>query len=268
MPFKIADVQALEILDSRARPTLSVTLSLADGTRARAGVPSGASTGSGEAVELRDGDPHRYGGAGVTRAVGNVNGEISEALRDRVFETLADLDQLLIELDGTANKARLGANAIVGVSVAAARAIALHRDIPLWQHLTPDGVTPRLPVPHFNVLNGGAHAANRLDFQEFMIAPLGAPTLTEAVRTGAEVYTALRRNLATAGHNTGLGDEGGFAPEIAEPEYALRLLVAAIRDAGYEPGTSGVAIALDPAATGFRQPDGTYLINGQTHTTD
>jgi len=268
MPFNIAHIQALEILDSRARPTLSVTLDLDDGTRARAGVPSGASTGSGEAVELRDGDPHRYGGAGVTRAVGNVNGEISEALRGRAFETLADLDQVLIDLDGTTNKARLGANAIVGVSIAAARAIALHRDIPLWQHLTPPGVTPRLPVPHFNVLNGGAHAANRLDFQEFMIAPLGAPSMPEAVRTGAEVYTALRRNLADAGHNTGLGDEGGFAPEIAEPEYALRLLVSAIRDAGYEPGTSGVAIALDPAATGFRQPDGTYLINGQTHTTD
>jgi enolase len=268
MPFKIAHVQAIEILDSRARPTLSVILGLGDGTRARAGVPSGASTGSGEAVELRDGDPHRYGGAGVTRAVGNVNGEICEILRGRVFETLADLDHALIELDGTANKARLGANAIVGVSIAAARALALHSNTPLWHYLTPDGVTPRLPVPHFNVLNGGAHAANRLDFQEFMIAPLGAPTLSESVRAGAEVYSALRRSLAAAGHNTGLGDEGGFAPEIAEPEDALRIIVGAIRDAGYEPGIGGVAIALDPAATGFRQPDGTYLINGRTHTSD
>ena len=268
MPFKIADVQAMEILDSRARPTLSVVLTLADGTSARAGVPSGASTGSGEAVELRDGDPHRYGGAGVTRAVGNVNGEIGKALSGRVFDTLADLDHTLIDLDGTANKARLGANAIVGVSIAAARARALHRDIPLWRELNPDGVAARLPVPHFNVLNGGAHAANKLDFQEFMIAPLGAPTLAEAVRAGAEVYAALRRDLAAAGHNTGLGDEGGFAPEVADPEYALQLLVSAIRDAGYEPGVDGVAIALDPAATGFRQADGSYLVNGRSFTTD
>ena len=268
MPFKIADVQAMEILDSRARPTLSVVLTLADGTSARAGVPSGASTGSGEAVELRDGDPHRYRGAGVTRAVGNVNGEICKALSGRVFDTLADLDHTLIDLDGTANKARLGANAIVGVSIAAARARALHRDVPLWRELNPDGVAASLPVPHFNVLNGGAHAANKLDFQEFMIAPLGAPTLAEAVRAGAEVYAALRRDLAAAGHNTGLGDEGGFAPEVADAEYALQLLVSAIRDAGYEPGVDGVAIALDPAATGFRQADGSYLVDGRSFSTD
>ena len=145
---------------------------------------------------------------------------------------------------------------------------ALHRDIPLWRELNPDGVAARLPVPHFNVLNGGAHAANKLDFQEFMIAPLGAPTLAEAVRAGAEVYAALRRDLAAAGHNTGLGDEGGFAPEVAEPEYALQLLVSAIRDAGYEPGVDGVAIALDPAATGFRQADGSYLVDGRSFSTD
>jgi enolase len=267
MPFKIVNVQAMEILDSRARPTLSVTLTLGDGIRASAGVPSGASTGSGEAVELRDGDPERYGGAGVLGAVGNVNGEIREALRNRVFDTLAELDHTLIALDGTENKARLGANAIVGISIAAARAHALQHNIALWQHLAPEGVPPRLPIPHFNVLNGGAHAANKLDFQEFMIAPLGAPSLPEAIRAGAEVYTALRRALAAAGHNTGLGDEGGFAPEVVEPEYALRLLTSAIQDAGYEPGTRGIAIALDPAATSFHQKDGTYLINGVTHTT-
>jgi enolase len=266
MPFEIANLEATEILDSRARPTLTVTLTLAGGARARAGVPSGASTGSGEAVELRDLDPDRYGGAGVLTAVGNVNGEIHDALRGKVFDTLADLDRALIDLDATPNKARLGANAIVGISIAAARALAQQHDTDLWRHLTPEGVTPRLPVPHFNVLNGGAHAANKLDFQEFMIAPLGAPNLPEAIRAGAEVYTALRKALAAAGHNTGLGDEGGFAPEVAEPEYALRLLVSAIHDAGYRPGTDGVAIALDPAATGFHQHDGTYLVNGVTHT--
>jgi enolase len=266
--FKIANLQAMEILDSRGRPTLSVVLTLADGARARAGVPSGASTGSGEAVELRDGDLARYGGAGVTRAVGNVNGEIIDAVRNRLFGNLAELDHALIELDGTENKARLGANAIVGVSIAAAQALALRRNVPLWESLAPEGVSPRVPVPHFNVLNGGAHAANRLDFQEFMIAPLGAPDLPSAVRAGAEVYTALRRSLASAGHSTGLGDEGGFAPEVAEPEYALRLLVSAIHDAGYEPGMNGVAIALDPAATTFRQQDGTYLVNGVSHTSE
>jgi enolase len=195
-----------------------------------------------------------------------VNGEINEALSGRVFDSLADLDHTLIDLDGTENKARLGANAIVGVSIAAARAFALQRNTLLWRELNPDGVAARLPVPHFNVLNGGAHAANKLDFQEFMIAPLGAPTFAEGVRAGAEVYAALRRDLAAAGHDTGLGDEGGFAPEVAEPEYALHLLVSAIRDAGYEPGVDGVAIALDPAATGFRQADGGYLINGRLHT--
>jgi enolase len=266
--FHVAHLQALEVLDSRGRPTLAVSLELSDGTQARAGVPSGASTGTREAVELRDGDPQRYGGAGVTRAVANVNGEIHDALRDHPFAGLADLDQALIELDGTENKSRLGANALVGVSIAAARALALSQGTPLWRSLNPDGVAPRLPVPHLNVLNGGAHAANKLDFQEFMIAPLGAPSLPEAVRAGAEVYAALRRDLAAAGHSTGLGDEGGFAPDVAEPEYALRLLVSAIRDAGYQAGRDGVAIALDPAASTFRQADGSYLVNGQTLTSD
>lgn len=263
MGVTASGVKAVEILDSRGNPTLAVTVTLGDGTSARAGVPSGASTGSREAVELRDGDPARFGGKGVLGAVGAVNGEIAEALRGRTFADLAELDHTLIELDGTENKARLGANAIVGVSMAVARAIALAAGVPLWRSLNPEGVTPRLPVPHFNVLNGGAHAPNKLDFQEFMVAPIGAPTMAEAVRAGAEVYTALRKLLAGKGFATGLGDEGGFAPEIDEPEEVLRLIVAAINQAGYRPGREGVAIALDPAASEFFR-DGSYHVAGET----
>ena len=228
MPVKITSVRAVEILDPRARPTLAVTVTLTDGTQLRAGVPSGASTGTREAVELRDGDPARYRGQGVLRAVGNVNGEIQQALAGREFATLADLDQVLINLDGTDTKSRLGANAIVGVSIAAARAFAAAAGVPLWRYLVADAVVPRLPVPHFNVLNGGVHAPNALDFQEFMIAPVGAATFAEAARAGAEVYAALRSRLARAGHHTGLGDEGGFAPDITHPEDVLAELVAAI----------------------------------------
>ena len=168
----------------------------------------------------------------------------------------------MIDLDGTPNKARLGANALVGVSMALARALAASEGMPLWRWLMPDGVTPCLPVPHFNVLNGGVHAPNELDFQEFMVAPLGAPSMAEAVRAGAEVYGALRRELADRKLSTGLGDEGGFAPEISEPEEVLRLLVAAITDAGYQPGPEGISIALDLAASEFRQADGRYLVSG------
>ena len=263
MGVTASGVKAVEILDSRGNPTLAVTVTLGDGTSARAGVPSGASTGSREAVELRDGDPARFGGKGVLGAVGAVNGEIAEALSGRTFADLAELDHTLIELDGTENKARLGANAIVGVSMAAARAIALAAGVPLWRSLNPEGVTPRLPVPHFNVLNGGVHAPNKLDFQEFMVAPIGAPTMAEAVRAGAEVYTALRKLLAGKGFATGLGDEGGFAPEIDEPEEVLRLIVAAINQAGYRPGREGVAIALDPAASEFFR-GGSYHVAGET----
>ncbi len=177
---------------------------------------------------------------------------------------LADADQAMIDLDGTANKSRLGANAIVGVSIALARALAAGDGIPLWRWLAPDGVTPSLPVPHFNVLNGGVHAPNPLDFQEFMVAPLGAPSLAEAVRAGAEVYAALRRELADRKLSTGLGDEGGFAPEITEPEEVLRLLVLAITNAGYQPGPDGVSIGLDLAASEFRQANGTYLVAGDS----
>ncbi|MFI6243162.1 phosphopyruvate hydratase [Micromonospora sp. NPDC050795] len=262
MGLRIASVRAVEILDSRGRPTLSVTLNTADGHSVWAGVPSGASTGSGEAVELRDGDKDRYGGKGVLTAVGHVSTEISDALAGRDFTDLAALDEALVDLDGTENKSRLGANAIVGVSMAAARAFAQLAGVPLWRYLTPDGVQPRLPVPHFNVVNGGAHAPNRLDFQEFMIAPVGAPTLAEAVRAGAEVYAALRARLAEAGFATGLGDEGGFAPDIVQPEQVLDTLVAAIGDAGYTAGRDAVAIALDPAASEFHR-DGRYHVAGE-----
>ena len=261
--FNVSELSALEILDSRGRPTLAVTATLADGTTARAGVPSGASTGSREAVELRDGDKSRYAGLAVLSAAANVNGEICDLLRGRSWPSLAEADQAVIDLDGTPNKARLGANATVGVSMALARALAGSAKTPLWRWLAPDGVTPSLPVPHFNVVNGGAHASNDLDFQEFMIAPLGAPSMADAVRAGAEVYAALRRELGSRKLSTGLGDEGGFAPELSEPEEVLRLLVTAIGDAGYIAGPDGVSIALDPAASEFRQPDGRYRVAGE-----
>jgi len=230
-------------------------------------VPSGASTGSREAVELRDGDKSRFGGSGVLLAVANVNGEIADLLRSRPWDSLADADQAMIGLDGSPNKRRLGANALVGVSMALARSLASSAGMPLWRWLTPRDVAASLPVPHFNVLNGGVHAPNDLDFQEFMIAPLGAPSMGEAVRAGAEVYAALRRGLDGRRLSTGLGDEGGFAPEITEPEEALSLLVEAIGDAGYTAGTDGVSIALDLAASEFRQEDGRYLVAGDALST-
>jgi enolase len=260
--FDVVDLSALEILDSRGRPTLAVTVRLSDGTSARAGVPSGASTGSREAVERRDGDPGRYEGKGVLGAVASVNTEIRDLLLGRSWASLTEADLTMIELDGTADKSRLGANATVGTSMALARALAASAGLPLWQWITRDGVQPSLPVPHFNVLNGGVHAPNSLDFQEFMIAPTGAPSMAEAVRAGAEVYGALRRELSERKLSTGLGDEGGFAPEIAEPEEVLHLLVEAISAAGYRAGTEGVSIALDLAASEFRQPDGRYRVAG------
>jgi len=260
---QVTDVDALEILDSRGRPTLQVTVALTDGTRGVAGVPSGASTGSREAVERRDGDKSRYRGLGVLGAVGAVQGEIADRLRGQGWRDLGEIDAALIELDGTPNKERLGANALVGTSMACARALAAAEGRELWDWLNPAGVQPRLPVPHFNVINGGVHAPNPLDFQEFMIAPLGAGSFPEAVRAGAEVYAALRSLLAGQGHATGLGDEGGFAPQLAEPEGVLSLLAAAIGDAGYVAGRDGVAIALDPAASEFRGDDGRYHVAGQ-----
>jgi enolase 1/2/3 len=260
---QISRVDALEILDSRGRPTLQVAVMLAGGARGVAGVPSGASTGSKEATERRDGDRSRYCGLGVLDAVGAVRGEIADLLCSRSWHDLAEIDAALIELDGTPGKARLGANAIVGVSMACARALSSAEGRELWQWLTPPGVEPRMPVPHFNVINGGAHARNPLDFQEFMIAPLGASSLSAAVRAGAEVYGALRGLLAAQRHGTGLGDEGGFAPQLSEPEGVLDLLCVAIDEAGYIAGPGGVAIALDPASSEFRGSDGCYAVGGQ-----
>jgi enolase len=265
--YRIEWVKALEILDSRGRPTVQVSVGLGGGVVGTAGVPSGASTGTKEAVELRDGDPDRYGGAGVQRAVMVVEGEIAERMRAEAWESLADVDRALIALDGTDDKGRLGANAVVGASMAVARAIAAAEGQPLYGWLGPAEVEPRLPVPHFNVVNGGAHAQNALEFQEFMVAPRGAPSFREALRAGAEVYASLRRKLRERGFSTGLGDEGGFAPDIARPEDALDLLVAAIEDAGYAPGPESVAIALDPAASGFRCDDGRYQVGGESVST-
>ena len=263
----IESLSAIEVLDSRARPTLAVTVSLEGGQTARAGVPSGASTGSREAHELRDGDPERFGGQGVRNAVANVGGEIAGALRGRQFPTVEEVDAALVELDGTSDKSRLGANAIVGVSMAVARAAAAAAGEPLWQFLAPPGVVPRMPVPHFNVVNGGMHARNGLAFQEFMLAPVGAPSFAEAVRAGAEVYAALSKELADRGLATGVGDEGGFAPEIVQPEEVLVLLVGAIVAAGYEPGRKGVALAMDPASSELYR-DGLYHVAGETLTSD
>jgi enolase len=268
MSFEISRVSSLEILDSRGRPTLQTTVTLSDGTTAAAGVPSGASTGTREAVELRDGDTSRFGGSGVLTAVGNVNGEIADLLKGRAWESLAAVDEAMVAADGTPTKARLGANATVGVSMALARALAASSGQSLHAWLPGFGQPPRMPVPCFNVLNGGAHAPNALDFQEFMISPLGAPNVTEAVRAGAEVYAALRKRLSAAGHATGLGDEGGFAPELAEPEEVLEVIVAAITDAGYTPGRAGIAIALDPAASEFLDQDGSYRVNGKQLSSD
>ncbi|MFI5758231.1 phosphopyruvate hydratase [Streptomyces sp. NPDC051569] len=267
--LRIARLHAIEILDSRARPTLAVTLTTDSGLRIRAGVPSGASTGAREAVELRDGDPGRFAGQGVLRAVAHVNTAIAQALVGQRFASVTELDAALIDLDGTPDKSRLGANAVIGVSLAAARAEAAQYDRELWQHIAAlSGADPLLPVPHFNVVNGGVHAANGLDFQEFMLAPLGAPGLPEAVRAGSEVYARLKARLAAGGYAVGLGDEGGFAPAIDRPEDVLRELVAAITDAGYTPGRDGVAIALDPAASEFRTEDGRYRLAGEDLTTD
>jgi enolase len=260
--IELKSLSAYEILDSRAQPTISVVLELTNGAVGRSGVPSGASTGSKEAVELRDGDPMRYAGRGVLRAVEHINGRVADELRGRDFASLADFDEALIKLDGTASKERIGANAIIGVSMAAAQAFAEAEGRSLWRSLTPAGVEPRLPVPHFNIVNGGAHAPNALDFQEFMIAPIGAPTMAEAVRAGAEIYRVLRQELQSRSLGFGLGDEGGFAPEIGSPEDVLELLVNAIESAGYETGYEGVMIALDPAANGLYR-DSAYHVDGE-----
>ncbi|MBF8289951.1 MAG: Enolase [Chloroflexi bacterium] len=243
----IALVGAREILDSRGNPTVEVDVVLGDGSIGRAAVPSGASTGAHEAVELRDGDSARYGGKGVLTAVGNVTDEIGPAVVGLDAADQAGVDAALIELDGTPNKGRLGANAILGVSLACAHATASALDLPLYRYL--GGVGARtLPVPMFNILNGGRHATDSTDFQEFMVMPVGLATFSEALRAGAEIFAALRRLLHDGGHATGQGDEGGFAPSLGSNEAALEMVVRAIEAAGYRPGED-VAIALDPATT-------------------
>jgi enolase len=243
----IERVHAREILDSRGNPTVEVDVTLDSGAFGRAAVPSGASTGTHEAVELRDGDKGRFGGKGVQTAVRNVNIRIAEMVVGRDAEDQAGLDQALIDLDGTPNKAALGANAILGVSLAAAKAVAAEYGMPLYRYL--GGITARtLPLPMFNILNGGRHAADSTDFQEFMIAPVGMTTFAEALRAGAEVFHALRAELHEKGFATGQGDEGGFAPSLASNEAAIETVVRAIERAGYRPGED-VAIALDPAVS-------------------
>jgi enolase len=256
MPLtNIVDVHGREVLDSRGNPSVEAEIILGDGSHGRAIVPSGASTGEHEAVELRDGDKKRFLGKGVSKAVKNVNHEIAEALDDFDAADQRGLDNRLIELDGTENKGRLGANAILAVSMAAARAAAASFQLPLYRYL--GGPANTLPVPMMNILNGGAHADNNVDFQEFMVMPVGAGSFKEALRWGVEVFHTLKGVLKKRGYNTAVGDEGGFAPSLKSNVEAIELVIEAIEQAGYKPGKQ-VAIALDPAASEFYQ-DGKYV---------
>ncbi len=259
---QIERIHARQILDSRGNPTVEVEIELRSGARGRAAVPSGASTGEFEATELRDGG-ERWSGKGVSQAVANVDGEIAGALTGMDAASQEAVDEALIELDGTPNKSRLGANAILGVSLATAQAQAAEEGLALWRYLGgPDASV--LPVPMMNVLNGGAHADNKVDFQEFMIVPCGAPTFSECLRMGAEVFHALKGTLHARGLATAVGDEGGFAPDLSSNEEALAMLVAGIEAAGYRPGED-VAIALDPAASEFYE-DGAYVLEHEGRT--
>ncbi len=255
----IEAVQGREILDSRGNPTVEADVRLSGGARGRAAVPSGASTGEHEAVELRDGDGRRFLGKGVRRAVENINGPIREALRGRDACDQAQLDRRLIELDGTPNKSRLGANAILAASLAAARAAAQAQGLPLYRYLARyiPGAEPTLPVPMMNLINGGAHADNNVDFQEFMVVPHGAPSFSEALRMGVEAFHSLKKVLSRRGHSTAVGDEGGFAPSLKSNTEAVEVLLEAIQAAGYKPGEE-VALALDPATSEFFQ-EGKYV---------
>ena len=253
---EIDKVHARQILDSRGNPTVEVDVLLKSGAAGRAAVPSGASTGEFEAVELRDGG-EPWAGKGVARAVANVNGELAEAVRGIDPADQEALDRRMVELDGSPNKGRLGANAILGVSLAAAKAAAAEAGLPLWRYLGGDAAHV-LPVPMMNVLNGGAHADNKVDFQEFMVVPVGAPSFSEGLRTGAEVFHALKRTLHDRGLSTAVGDEGGFAPDLDSNEAALEALIAGIEAAGYRPGED-VAIALDPATSEIHE-DGSYVL--------
>ncbi len=257
---KITEIAAREILDSRGNPTVEVDVTLADGATGRAAVPSGASTGAHEAVELRDGDKRRYGGKGVLKAVQAVHTEIAETLSGMTATDQVGIDNALIALDGTPNKARLGANAILGVSLAVAKAAAASVNLPLYRYV--GGTQARLlPIPMMNIINGGSHADNPIDFQEFMIMPVGAATVAEAIRMGSEVFHTLRKALSEAGHNTNVGDEGGFAPNLSSAEDALTFVVRSIEAAGYKPGED-LVLALDCAATEFFA-NGEYRYEGE-----
>lgn len=259
----IVDIIGREILDSRGNPTVEVDVVLEDGSMGRAAVPSGASTGAHEAVELRDGDKSRYLGKGVLKAVDAINGEIFDAIGGMDVENQIQLDETMIALDGTPNKSRLGANAILGVSLAAAKAAAESLDMPLYRYV--GGTSARtLPVPMMNIINGGAHADNPIDFQEFMIMPVGASTFADGLRCGAEIFHTLKGELKKAGHNTNVGDEGGFAPNLASAEAALDFVMGAITKAGYKPGDD-VMLALDCASTEFFK-DGKYVYEGEGKT--
>jgi len=259
----ILDVHARQILDSRGNPTVEVEVLLEDGSQGRAAVPSGASTGAHEAVEKRDGDKSKYGGKGVCEAVNSVRGEIAEAIRGREAEDQGEIDALLIDLDGTDNKSRLGANAILGVSLAVAKAAADARGLPLYRYV--GGVSAQLlPVPMMNIVNGGVHADNPIDFQEFMVMPVGASSLAEAVRCGAEIFHVLKKRLHDAGLATAVGDEGGFAPNLASARDALDFIMKSVEEAGYKPGDD-VVLALDCAATEYYS-DGAYRMVGEGKT--
>ncbi len=256
----IIDIHGREILDSRGNPTVEVDVLLEDGSFGRAAVPSGASTGAHEAVELRDGDQSRYLGKGVIKAVAAVNGDIAEALIGLDAEDQRELDQAMIDLDGTPNKSRLGANAILGVSLAAAKAAADARGLPLYRYV--GGVSARtLPVPMMNIINGGEHADNPIDVQEFMIMPVGAGSIAEAVRWGSEIFHTLKKGLSAKGLATAVGDEGGFAPNLASTRAALDFIAASVDQAGFKLGTD-VVLALDCAATEFFK-DGKYDMHGE-----
>ena len=257
----ICNIEGREILDSRGNPTVEADVHLDDGTMGRAAVPSGASTGTREAVELRDGDQSRYHGKGVSKAVGHVNGEIRSALTGFDAGDQAELDRILCELDGTENKSRLGANAILSVSLAAAHAVARARGVGLYRLLAPQGGSLTLPVPQMNIINGGAHADNNVDIQEFMVLPLGAPTFAEALRMGAEVFHTLRSVLSGLGLNTAVGDEGGFAPDLKSNRQALDVILEAIGQAGYEPGKD-IYLGLDVASSEF-YVDGVYRLQSE-----
>ena len=259
----IVDIVGREILDSRGNPTVEVDVELEDGSKGRAAVPSGASTGKHEAVELRDGDKSRYLGKGVTRAVDAVNGEIFDAIGGMDAEAQTKIDETMIALDGTPNKGRLGANAILGVSLAVAKAAALANRLPLYRYV--GGTSARLlPVPMMNIVNGGVHADNPIDFQEFMIMPVGAASFAEGLRAGSEIFQTLKAALKSAGHNTNVGDEGGFAPNLQSAEAALDLVMQAIESAGYKAG-GDVVLALDAASTEFFK-DGAYHYEGEGKT--